>query len=463
MSIMTGDVQAISNLLGNGVIVAIADFFILVGVVIALLSMDSRLSVFTFAVLPAIAIAVSILRHYAREAWREVRRASSILNGNMAENIQSVRVTQAFVREEVNRANFDRLNTALLTNVLRAARLMAIFGPTMDLIGSIATAMILGYGGYLVISHQMSIGVLVAFLAYVGRFFEPIRDLAMRYQALQASMAASERIFALLDTQPIVSDRPDARVLPRASGELTFDRVTFGYLPERTILHDVSLRIRAGEQVAIVGPTGAGKTSIISLACRFYDVGEGAIRVDGTDLRDVTQESLRRQVSVVLQEPFLFAGPIADNLRFARLDAAQADIEAACRAVGVHDYIVSLPQGYQTDVSERGANLSAGQRQLLSFARALLADPRILILDEATSSVDTLTESQIQGALRVVLKGRTAIVIAHRLSTVRSADRIVVLEAGRIAEIGTHDELIRAGGHYAQLNRALARAPVATA
>ena len=462
MSIMTGDVQAISNLLGNGVVVAIADFFILIGVFIALLSMDPRLSLYTFSVLPAVVIAVSVLRHYAREAWRSVRRSSSILNGAFAENIQAVRVTQAFVREEVNRSAFGVLNDTLLANVLKAARLMAIFGPTMDLISSLGTAMILGFGGYLVLSHQLSIGVLVAFLAYVTRFFEPIRDLAMRYQALQAAMAASERIFALLDTQPIVVDKPDAARLPAISGELEIDHVTFGYLPGRTVLHDIDLRIRPGEQVAIVGPTGAGKTSIISLACRFYDVNEGAIRVDGIDLRDVTQESLRRQVSVVLQEPFLFAGTVAENLRFARLDATQEELEAACRAVGVHPFIVSLPMGYQTDVSERGANLSAGQRQLISFARALLADPRILILDEATSSVDTMTESQVQAALRVLLKGRTAIVIAHRLSTIRSADRIVVLEAGRIAEIGPHAELIRAGGHYARLNLALARSPAST-
>jgi len=454
MSIMTGDVNAISNLLSAGVLQTMADLVVLFGIVVTLFSMNSQLALISCALVPVIAVVTQLIRSRIRNSFREWRRTSSVVNGAVAEGIAGVRVTQAFSRQVENRRRFDVLNTDFREAVLHSTRIMAAFAPTMDLISSVGTALLLTIGGAMVLRGELTIGSLVAFLAYITQFFTPIRDLSVRYNSLQAAMAASERIFALLDTQPTVRDAPEARVLPRIHGRITFDHIAFGYNPERTILHDLALDIQPGEHVAVVGPTGAGKTSLISLACRFYDVQRGKVLVDGFPIDEVTQNSLRRQLGVVLQDPFLFSGTIAENLQFGKPDATHAEMEEACRAVGLSDFIASLPFGYATMLSERGADLSAGQRQLVSFARALLADPRILILDEATANVDTETEAKLQDALQLLMKGRTAIIIAHRLSTVRSANRIVVLEAGRIVEVGSHHELLQTGGHYAHLYRA---------
>ncbi|HLH73201.1 MAG TPA: ABC transporter ATP-binding protein, partial [Chloroflexota bacterium] len=454
LSIMSGDVNAISNLLSSGILQSLSDMIVLIGIVVTLLSLNVRLSLVCFALIPIIAVATQVLREQMRLGYREWRRRSSILNGAIAEGIAGVRVTQAFCRQRENRKRFNALNQDLLNAIIRTTEVSAAFAPTMDFISSVGTALILVIGGAMVLQNQMTTGALVAFLAYITQFFTPIRDLSARYNALQAAMAASERIFALLDTPPVVVDAPDARELPPLKGQITFENVQFGYLPDRQVLKDLNLDIKPGEHVAVVGPTGAGKTSLISLACRFYDVTSGRILVDGVPIRSVTQSSLRRQLGVVLQDPFLFSGTIAENLRFGRPNATRAEMDEACRAVGLEDFIAQLPMGYVTELSERGADLSAGQRQLLSFARALLADPRILILDEATANVDTETEAKLQDALMLLMKGRTAIIIAHRLSTVRSADRIVVMEQGRIVEVGSHHELLKTGGHYARLYQA---------
>ncbi len=434
------DVGTLREFITWAVMAIARDVFAIVGILAAMLALNLRLSLLTFSVLPLMALATMLFRRAARRNYRRVRAAISWVNSVLAENINGVRVVQAFSRQAYNYSNFhDRVNRYHFETSLNAARLAAMFSPVVDLLGALATALVVYVGGTAVLGDQITAGVLVAFVLYIDRFFDPIRDLSRRFDTMQSTMAGGERIITLLETPVEIQDRPDATTLPAIRGDVTFEHVSFHYSDDPTpVLNDIHLHVQAGETVALVGETGAGKTTFIKLLARFHDPTSGRVLVDGHDLRDVTQESLRSQMGMVLQDPFLFNGSVEENIRFGRLSAGIEEIQAAAASVGAHDFIANLREGYQTQIQEGGALLSVGQRQLISFARALIADPRILILDEATSSIDIQTEQVIQRGLERLLKGRTAFVIAHRLSTITNASRIVVIEGGQVVETGRH-------------------------
>lgn len=429
------------------------DLFTLIGIVATMLIMNWKLSLLTFTVLPIMAVMTFAFRKLARENYRRSRMAISWVNSVLAENINAVRVVQSFSREDTNYTYFsDVVNKYNLNANLVAARLAAIFFPSVDFLGTLAMALVVWLGGAAILGETLTPGVLVAFVLYIGRFFDPIRDLSLRYDSFMTTMASGERILSLLHAPVEVKDAPGASELPPIHGDVRFENVSFHYSDDdQLVLDTVKLDIPKGETVAFVGKTGAGKTTIIKLLARFHDPTSGRILVDGHDLRDVSQESLRRQMGIVLQDPFLFSGTVRENIRFGRLDATDEEVEAAARAIGADEFIHKLRLGYETPVEEGGVILSVGQRQLISFARALLANPRILILDEATSSIDTQTELIIQEALTRLLHNRTAFVIAHRLSTIINADRIVVIQDGRVIEQGNHQELIEKQGAYFHL------------
>jgi ATP-binding cassette, subfamily B, bacterial len=451
ISRLTNDVDALDQLVTDGVTTLVQNTLLLVGSAAVLFWLDWRLALATLSVIPAMAIATAIFRIRSSRAYRAVRERLGLVTATLAEDIAGMRVVQSFTRESARRRNFEEVNAHYRAANQQTVITNGLYFPFVDFLSAVATAVVLGYGGYLVAGGELTVGTLFAFILYVSNFFDPVQQLSQLYNTFLAAVAALDKIMDVLDEEPEVRDRPGARELGQIDGHVELRNLRFGYGEGPEVLHGLGLDVPAGTTVALVGHTGAGKSTIAKLLARFYDPREGSITVDGTDLRDVTQESLRRQLGIVPQEGFLFAGSVRDNIAFGRSDATNEEIRAAASAVGAHDFIMRLEGGYETDLQERGTRLSLGQRQLVAFARALLADPRILILDEATSSVDIGTEQRIETALRTLLAGRTAFVIAHRLSTIRGSDLIVVLEHGQIVEQGSHDDLMARRGLYTAL------------
>jgi ABC-type multidrug transport system fused ATPase/permease subunit len=453
MSRLVNDTQVINQVFSGGVVRLISFSLTLFGIVVTMFTTKWDFALVSFAVLPVILLATSAFAKRARVAFRRTRETIGEVSSELQENISGVREVQAFSREQENVAEFRQVNRANRDANVQAQTLTSAFSPALDVMSNAALALVLGYGGWSVIRNpdQVSIGMVVAFMTYVQRFYRPIQMLSSLWTQLQSALAGAERIFELLDTPPLIVDAPDAVDLPAAEGRLVFDHVDFHYNPDEPVLRDVSFVAEPGQTIALVGPTGAGKTSAVSLLMRFYDVIGGAISVDGIDIRQIKQATLRQQMGIVLQDTFLFSGTIMDNIRYGRLEATDDEVVSAAKLANAHDFVMRLPDQYETDIGERGHNLSQGQRQLLSIARAILADPRILILDEATSSVDTRTELLIQQALGKLLHGRTSLVIAHRLSTIRTADKVLVLDKGEIIERGTHASLMALQGRYHDL------------
>ena len=451
MSRLQTDIDVFESMLSSGLLSMFGSLISLIGIMIAMLVMNVGLALLSLTVMPIMFIITAYWQKYATRSFRRTRAAISVVNATLQENISGMRVIQSLVREERNREEFDELNAYNRDTNNEASRIAALILPVVEVVAAMAIAIAMLYGGVQVSRGTLTVGVLVAFTLYINRFFDPIRDISQQYAQLQRAGVAAERIFQILEMPVDIKDKPDARELPQIAGDVEFRDVTFGYNREIQVLRHFNLHMQAGQTVAIVGPTGAGKSTIAGLLARFYDIQEGAVLIDGVDVRDVTQHSLRSQIGIVLQEPFLFTGTIRENIRYGRLEASDEEIEEAARAVGAHELITRMPNGYDTPIRERGRNLSVGQRQLISFARALLADPRILILDEATATIDTFTELIVQQGLKRLLAGRTALVIAHRLSTIKGADNIVVLQGGRIIEQGTHNELLQRNSAYASL------------
>lgn len=451
MSRLLNDVSVVNQAFGQTIAQMLGNLFSLIGIVVAMLLINPQLGLVSNLVVPLMIFTTGLFSRWARSRFRVTRQTIGELSTKIEEDISSVREAQAFNRVQLNITEFDTLNAANRDANVQAVAITAAFLPSIDFLNSLATAGVLAYGGYLAATGAATVGTVTAFLLYVQQFFRPIQILSQFYTQAQSAMAGVERIFLLLDEPSQLNDAANATQMPAIRGEVSFEDVTFGYNSDQLVLQGVNIQAKPGQMIALVGPTGAGKSTIINLILRFYDVTSGAVKVDGIDIRSVTQASLRRQIGIVLQDNILFSATVAENIAFGCPQATQAEIEAAAQVANVHEFITTLPEGYATLLGERGANLSQGQRQLISIARAVLVNPRILILDEATSSIDTRTEALVQNAIARLLKNRTSFVIAHRLSTVTQADQVLVIQQGQIVEHGTHQELIAQQGVYANL------------
>lgn len=452
MSRLQSDTGTLQEYLESSVF-AIGDMILLLGITVTLLVLDFELGVLTLSIMPVLLVVRYFWLPHARAAFRLARETNSRANGALAESIRGIQTIQLMVRESVNFRLYSKLCDLNRRSHLRAAKLSQVNVPIVDTLTGVAMAIIIIVGGRMVLNDELALGVMVAFIFYVQRFFDPIRSLTIQYSMMQRAMVSGQRILEVLDVPEAIKDKPNALELSTCQGQVQFNKVSFAYVSDTPILTNISFKIRAGEKVALVGPTGSGKSTVAALLRRFYDVSSGEVLLDGYDIRNLSQKSLGTHISMVLQEPYLFSGSIFENIQYSSTHKTPADVEAAARAVGAHDFITRLPGGYEFVVDQRGGNLSLGERQLISFARALVADTRILILDEATANVDSYSEMKIQKALKVLLQERTAIVIAHRLATVRECDRILVLHHGRLEEEGDHDQLIVKNGLYARLYR----------
>ncbi len=453
VSRVINDVGAVNELLTQGLVTVFGDVLLLAGTIAVMLSLDVRLALYSFAVIPVMVVVTLVFSRHARIAYRRTRQTIASVVGDLAENISGIRAIQAFTQEQRKREEFDQTNIANLDSHVRAMSVSFLFLPAVEFLGVAAIAIVLWFGGLHVIAGGVTIGILVAFIAYVSQFFQPIRELAQIYSTMQSALAAGEQVFHLLETEPGIPDAVDAGVLTDVNGRIEFLNVSLSYRAGEPVLQDLTFEIEPETTVALVGPTGAGKTSIANLILRFYDPTAGSVKLDGHDLRHVTQASLRRHMAVVPQEPFLFSGTILDNIRFGVPSAELDSVEAMAKRVHLHEFITSLPEGYRTTVQEGAVNLSHGQRQLICIARALMVNPRVLIMDEATSNIDSRTEGLVLSAMEEALRNRTSVIIAHRLSTVRKANRVLVVSDGRIVESGAHEELIRRNKVYASLVR----------